>query len=209
MTNKEIPSRPILTLGGASKTESDTLENRPTLSDKEIEKGSEIFMDTSDKVSQVLKTKASADPEIKPKASPKAEYDFNAIYDELHTKFPNIINMDKPVLLAIAVRGEMLKKVSVPNAVLYKWIAWYFRKSNYYALHEVGAMRYNLNGSEALAVTEKDQAKRNKQMGKTKERQSQQKDKDNKETSSKKQDKNPAKNKSENLATAADVHSAK
>jgi hypothetical protein len=209
MTNKETPNRPILTLGGTNKPESNALENRPTLSDKEIEKGSKISVETSDKVFQAPKTKASVDSKIKPKASSKTEYDFNTIYDELHAKFPSIINMNKPVLLAIAVRGEMLKKVSVPNAVLYKWIAWYFRKSNYYALHEVGAMRYNLDGSEAYAITEKDQAKRDKQMGKTKEHQPQQKDQDNKETSSKKQDKNPAENKSEDSATAPDVHSAK
>ena len=94
------------------------------------------------------------------------DYDFKAIYNELHTKFPNTINMDKPVLLAIAIRGEMLKEVSAPNAVMYKWISWYFRKSNYYSLHKIGAMRYNLDGSESGGVTEKDQAKRDKQMGK-------------------------------------------
>jgi len=168
MTNKETPNRPILTLDGTSKPESNTLENRPTLSDKEIEKGSEISVDTSDKVFHAPKTKASVDPKTEPETSSKTEYDFNAIYDELHTKFPNIINMDKPVLLAIAIRGEMLKEASVPNAVLYKWIAWYFRKSNYYAIHEVGAMRYNLDGSGAEAVTERDQAKRDKQMVKIK-----------------------------------------
>jgi hypothetical protein len=74
--------------------------------------------------------------------------------------------MKKPVLLAIAIRGEILKEVSAPNAVMYKWIAWYFRKSNYYAIHAVGAMRYNLDGTEAVIVTEKDQAKRDKQLGK-------------------------------------------
>jgi len=137
----------------------------------------------------------------------KHKYVFMDIYNKLHAKFPSIINMDKPVLLAIAIIGEMLKEVSVPNAVLYKWIAWYFRKSNYYAIHEVGAMRYNLDGSEAYAITEKDQAKLDKRMGKAKGRQSQQKD--SKETLSKKQDKNPAKNKSEDSATSPDVHSAK
>jgi len=98
----------------------------------------------------------------------KHEHDFDAIYKTLHGKFPTIINMDKPVLLAIAIRGEILKEVTIPNAILHKWIGWYFRKSKYYFMHKVGAVRYNLDGSEAGAVTEKDQTKRDKQIGKIK-----------------------------------------
>jgi len=81
--------------------------------------------------------------------------DFNAIYDELHAKFPEIINLDKPVLLAVGIRKEMSQETGVSNMVLKRWIAWYFRKSKYYKLHDQGAIRYNLKGEEAGIVTEK------------------------------------------------------
>lgn len=160
MTNEDedTSNRPILTLDGESKPESGNLKDRPTLPDKEEEKNE----------SAPTEAKVSVNSKTNPEAGSKAEYDFNAIYDELHAKFPNIINMGKPVLLAIAIRGEMLKEVNAPNAVLHKWIGWYFRKSNYYSMHELGAIRYNLDGSEAGAVTKKDQAKRDKQMNKIK-----------------------------------------
>jgi hypothetical protein len=175
MTNKEISSRPILTLGKSitDNNENNISEDQPTQSGKETEKSksaSAHISNTDNKSSIIIKTnpvvntKAELKAELKP--TPKPEHDFNAIYAELHSKFPEIINMDKPVLLAIAIRGEMLKEVSVPNAILNKWIRWYFRKSNYYSLHQIKAMRYNLDGSEAGAVTEKDQAKRDKQMEK-------------------------------------------
>ena len=81
--------------------------------------------------------------------------DFNAIYYQLHAKFPEIINFDKPVLLAVGIRKEMSQETGVSNMVLKRWIAWYFRKSKYYKLHDQGAIRYNLKGEEAGIVTEK------------------------------------------------------
>ena len=120
----------------------------------------------------------------------KHEHDFEAIYKTLHAKFPNIINMDKPVLLAVGIRREILKHLEddkdITNPVLNKWIKWYFRKSKYYSMHKVGAVRYNLDGTNAGTVTEKDQAKRDKQMQQIKKSQflkrnsEQQKNKDQK-----------------------------
>jgi hypothetical protein len=99
-----------------------------------------------------------------------SKHNFNAIYDLLHGKFPEIINMDKPVLLAVGIRKEMSKETGVSNVVLKKWIAWYCRKSNYYSQHKQGAMRSNLDGSEAGIVTEKHQEKLDKMLEKTKAR---------------------------------------
>ena len=99
-----------------------------------------------------------------------SKHNFNAIYDLLHGKFPEIINMDKPVLLAVGIRKEMSKETGVSNVVLKKWIAWYCRKSNYYAKHKQGAMRFNLDGSGAGIVTEKHQEKLDKMLEKTKAR---------------------------------------
>ena len=85
--------------------------------------------------------------------------DFNTIYDELHGKFPEIININRPALLAIGIRKEMSKETGVSNVILKRWIAWYCQKSNYYSQHKQGATRFNLNGSEAGIVTEKHQKK--------------------------------------------------
>ena len=49
--------------------------------------------------------------------------DFNTIYNELHSKFPEIINLDKPVLLAVGIRKEMSKETGVSNVILKRWIA--------------------------------------------------------------------------------------
>ena len=96
--------------------------------------------------------------------------DFNAIYDVLHGKFPEIINMNKPVLLAVGIRKEMSKETGVSSVVLKRWIAWYCRKSNYYANHIQGAIRFHLDGSEAGIVTENHQEKMEKRLEKTKVR---------------------------------------
>jgi sRNA-binding protein len=72
--------------------------------------------------------------------------------------------MDKPVLLAVGIRKEM----GVSSVVLKKWIAWYCRKSNYYANHILGAIRFHLDGSEAGIVTEGHQEKMKKRLEKTK-----------------------------------------
>lgn len=96
--------------------------------------------------------------------------DFNAVYDILHGKFPEIINMNKPVLLAIGIRKEMSKETGVSSVVLKKWIAWYCRKSNYYANHIQEATRFHLDGSEAGIVTEDHQEKMEKRLEKTKVR---------------------------------------
>jgi hypothetical protein len=96
--------------------------------------------------------------------------DFNAIYDVLHGKFPEIINMNKPVLLAVGIRKEMSKETGVSSVVLKRWIAWYCRKSNYYANHIQGAIRFHLDSSEAGIVTENHQEKMEKRLEKTKVR---------------------------------------
>ena len=95
---------------------------------------------------------------------------FNAIYDELHGKFPEIINIDKPVLLAVGIRKEMSKETGVSSVILKRWVAWYYRKSNYYTQHKQGATRFNLDGSEAGIVTEKHQEKMDRRLEKTKNR---------------------------------------
>ena len=50
--------------------------------------------------------------------------------------------MDKPVLLAVGIRKEILKHLEddqdITNPVLNKWIKWYFRKSKYYSIYKVG-----------------------------------------------------------------------
>ena len=107
-------------------------------------------------------TKAPVSPTLEPKA------DFNAVYDILHDKFPEIININKPVLLAVGIRKEMSKETGVSNVILKRWIAWYCRKSNYYAQHKQGATRFNLCGSAAAIVTEKHQEKMDRRLKKTK-----------------------------------------
>ena len=101
-----------------------------------------------------------------PSLEPKP--DFNAVYDILHGKFPEIININKPVLLAVGIRKEMSKETGVSNVILKRWIAWYCRKSNYYAQHKQGATRFNLCGSAAGIVTEKHQEKMDRRLEKTK-----------------------------------------
>lgn len=107
-------------------------------------------------------------PSPPPPLEPKS--DFNVIYDVLRDKFPEIINMNKPVLLAVGIRKEMSKETGVSSVVLKRWIAWYCRKSNYYANHIQGAVRFHLDGSEAGVVTEKHQEKMEKYLEKTKVR---------------------------------------
>ena len=104
--------------------------------------------------------------------------DFNTIYNELHSKFPEIINLDKPVLLAVGIRKEMSKETGVSNIILKRWIAWYCRKSNYYAKHIQGVIRFHLDGSEAGIVTEKHQKKMERKLEKTKVRKTLSKSKD-------------------------------
>jgi hypothetical protein len=171
MTDKEISNRPILTLNKAKKANKPIQDNAILSLDKkeqsnETEKEKKV--ENNKKKDENQNKENNKDKDKKSKNPPAApDYDFNAIYNELHSKFPKIINMKKPVLLAISIRKVMLREISnIPNHILYKWISWYFRKSNYYAIHEVGAMRYNLDGTEAGIVTEKDQAKRDKQLGK-------------------------------------------
>ncbi len=107
---------------------------------------------------------------LPPSPSLEPKPDFNAVYDILHGKFPEIINMNKPVLLAVGIRKEMSKETGVSSVVLKKWIAWYCRKSNYYANHIQGAIRFHLDGSEADIVTEGHQEKMEKRLEKTKVR---------------------------------------
>ena len=108
----------------------------------------------------------SALSESSPPLEPKP--DFQTIYDELHGKFPEVINMKKPVLLAVGIRKEMSKETGVSSVVLKRWIAWYCRKSNYYANHIQGAIRFHLDGGEAGIVTENHQEKMEKRLEKIK-----------------------------------------
>ena len=108
--------------------------------------------------------KACFSPALEPKP------DFNAIYDILHGKFPEIININKPVLLAVGIRKEMSKETGVSSVVLKRWIAWYCRKSNYYTNHVQGSIRFHLDGSEAGIVTQGHQEKMEKRLKKTKVR---------------------------------------
>ena len=48
-----------------------------------------------------------------------------------------------------------------------KTVSWYCRKSNYYANHILGAIRFHLEGSEA-GVTQSHQEKMEKRLEKTK-----------------------------------------
>jgi sRNA-binding protein len=64
----------------------------------------------------------------------------------------------------------MSKETGVSSVVLKRWISWYCRKSNYYANHIQGAIRFHLDGSEAGIVTEKHQEKMEKRLEKTKVR---------------------------------------
>ena len=143
----------------------------------------------------------------KQKDKEQHEHDFDAIYKTLHAKFPTIINMDKPVLLAVGIRREILKHLEddkdITNLILNKWIKWYFRKSKYYSMHKVGAVRYNLDGTNAGTVTEKDQAKRYKQMQQIKKSSLEQRS-DNKKADSTKQDKPVAQEKSQHSSASND-----
>ena len=64
----------------------------------------------------------------------------------------------------------MSKETGVSSVVLKRWIAWYCRKSNYYANHIQGAIRFHLDGSEAGIVTEGHQEKMEKRLEKAKVR---------------------------------------
>ena len=102
---------------------------------------------------ETIESLSSIEIEVTPKAVPS----FTSIYKRLHKKFPEIINIDKPVLLAVGIRKEMSQETGVSSTILRKWIGWYCHKSNYYALHKQGSVRFNLDGSEAGIVTENHQ----------------------------------------------------
>jgi hypothetical protein len=151
--------------------------------DKELEKkslGTEVLSLLKNKgvenavTDQILKNSNPSNEEdallVLPSPPIEPKPDFNAIYDVLHCKFPEIINMNKPVLLAVGIRKEMSKETGVSSVVLKRWIAWYCRKSNYYANHIQGAIRFHLDGSEAGIVNEKHQEKMEKRLEKTKVR---------------------------------------
>ena len=62
-------------------------------------------------------------------------------------------------------REKIMKKL-----LTVKTVSWYYRKSNYYANHIQGAIRFHLDGSEAGIVTEGHQEKMEKRLEKTKVR---------------------------------------
>ena len=151
--------------------------------DKELEKkslGTEVLSLPKNKgvenavTDQILKNSNPSNEEdallVPPSPPIEPKPDFNAIYDVLHGKFPEIINMNKPVLLAVGIRKEMSKETGVSSVVLKRWIAWYCRKSNYYANHIQGAIRFHLEGNEAGIVNENHQEKMEKRLEKTKVR---------------------------------------
>lgn len=105
---------------------------------------------------------ASESPEALPLSN------FEIIYNDLHSKFPEIINIEKPVLLAVGIRQEIAYATGIPGVVLNRWIAWYFRKSKYHKIHKQGAKRYNLLGEEVGIVTEEQCQKKAQQMKKIK-----------------------------------------
>ena len=72
----------------------------------------------------------------------------------------------------------MSKETGVSNVILKRWIAWYCRKSNYYAKHIQGVILFHLDGSEAGIVTEKHQEKMERKLEKTKVRKTLSKSKD-------------------------------
>ena len=100
-------------------------------------------------------------------------YDFNAIYKELHNKFPATINLNSPVLLAVGIKQILREITGISGVILKKWIAWYCNRSKYYELHKVGATRFNLDGTEAGIVTEEHQERRNKYLEQMKKLQKQ------------------------------------
>lgn len=139
----------------------------------EIEKesvSSTLKLRSNKATDQETSSKISSSTKEDIRTMPQPTPDFNAIYNELHSKFPEIINLDKPVLLAVGIRKEMSKETGVSNVILKRWIAWYCRKSNYYAQHKQGATRFNLCGSAAGIVTEKHQEKMDRRLEKTKNR---------------------------------------
>ena len=125
---------------------------------------------TKNAIDRETSSKISSSTKGDIRALPQPTTDFNVMYNELHSKFPEIINIDKPVLLAVGIRKEMSKKTGVSSVILKRWIAWYCRKSNYYASHKQGATRFNLDGSEAGIVTEKHQEKMDRRLEQTKNR---------------------------------------
>ena len=152
--NKELEKEALLSTGTLKMRKNKAIEIAAT---QEISNNSNIPSSKED-------TKAPVSPTLEPQA------DFNAVYDILHDKFPEIININKPVLLAVGIRKEMSKETGVSNVILKRWIAWYCRKSNYYAQHKQGATRFNLCGSAAGIVTEKHQEKMDRRLEKTKNR---------------------------------------
>ena len=62
-------------------------------------------------------------------------------------------------------REKIIKKL-----LTVKTVSWYCRKSNYYANHILGAIRFHLEGSEAGIVTQSHQEKMEKRLEKTKVR---------------------------------------
>lgn len=164
MTYKEKLNRPILTLSTLTKPHDfNKLKDFSTtiIPVKQNKKGFDDNASSSvpDKEDVLV---------IQAKETIAFKYNFSSVYSELNAKFPEIIDMKNPVLLAISIRHQIIKEIGTTNTFLYKWIAWYFRKSNYYSIHKEGNKRYNLNGTEAGQVTQNEQIKRDKQISRIK-----------------------------------------
>ena len=117
--------------------------HQPIVAEDIIELPTLLETETENKNRTEAKAKSKTKTEIEPKTVPS----FTSIYKRLHKQFPEIINMDKPVLLAVGIRKEMSQETGISITLLKRWIAWYCYKSNYYSLHKLGAVRFNLDGS--------------------------------------------------------------
>jgi hypothetical protein len=135
--------------------------HQPIVKDDTIELPTLLETETGNK-NKTEAAKSKTKTEIEPKAVPS----FTSIYKRLHKQFPEVINMEKPVLLALGIRKEMSQKTGISITILKRWIAWYCYKSNYYSLHKLGAVRFNLDGSEAGRVTENHQENIDKKLEK-------------------------------------------
>ncbi len=149
-----MPTKTTLTLKLNPNNKIDSSKLNPSKSTPIVE----IQVDkTSPKHNQ---TKAE-NPEIKPKKIPtppakKVMLNFQEIYNKLHNKFPNVINMANPVIFAIGIHKTLAKEVEISKQFIGKWLSWYVRKSKYYNNYQEGMKRYNLAGEQCGVVTEEE-----------------------------------------------------
>ena len=82
---------------------------------------------------------------------------FKETYKILHKKYPDIINIEKPMILAKGTHKILAKEVNMSYIKFKKkFLLRYFKKSHYYSKHKLNAPRINLQGEEESRVTEKE-----------------------------------------------------